>query len=128
MLDSLKYLCKKYESIRPKLIILFGSRARGDFLEYSDVDVLVVADILPKDPRKSFEELYDPNEPHIMPIGMNTEVFLKKLQEGSTFILEVIEDGKILCGEEEFINYVLSIFRRIRRLYERRGRAWIRAT
>lgn len=29
---------------------------------------------------------------------MNTEVFMRKLKNGSTFILEVIEDGKILCG------------------------------
>jgi len=35
-----------------RLIILFGSRARGDFTESSDFDVLIVGDEVPIDPRK----------------------------------------------------------------------------
>ncbi|WP_338025400.1 nucleotidyltransferase domain-containing protein [Acidianus ambivalens] len=38
--------------------MLFGSRARGDFTNSSDYDVLVVGDEIPKDPRKVPNELY----------------------------------------------------------------------
>jgi uncharacterized protein len=40
------------EALRPRRIILFGSRARGDAREDSDVDLLVIADTeLPPDER-----------------------------------------------------------------------------
>lgn len=34
--------------LKLKLVVLFGSRARGDYTDISDVDILVVADDLPK--------------------------------------------------------------------------------
>ncbi len=122
----MRRLCEKYAKHRPRLVVLFGSRARGDHLETSDIDVLVVADSLPRDPREAFEKLYDPSDPLVMPVGMNTSVFLRKLEEGNTFILEVLEDGKILCGDREFIEEVMRIYREKRRQYIRRGKAWIR--
>ncbi|WP_256202660.1 nucleotidyltransferase domain-containing protein [Sulfuracidifex tepidarius] len=95
----LERLCNNYsKKVNPKIVILFGSRARGDYTNESDIDVLVVSDALPKDSREGFGILFDPNEPEVEPAAMNTEVFMRKLKNGSTFILEVIEDGKILCG------------------------------
>lgn len=38
-------------SAAPEMIILFGSRARGDATSESDVDLLVVADVPPQDRR-----------------------------------------------------------------------------
>jgi predicted nucleotidyltransferase len=38
-------------SAAPEMIILFGSRARGDATSDSDVDLLVVADVPPRDRR-----------------------------------------------------------------------------
>jgi hypothetical protein len=32
------------QRFRPKLVILFGSRARGDYLKHSDYDIIVVSD------------------------------------------------------------------------------------
>jgi hypothetical protein len=72
-----------------KLIMLFGSRTRGDFTENSDYDVLVVGDEIPKDPRKVSNQLYMditkmfPGE--VDAVFMNTEVFLRKLKEGTSF-------------------------------------------
>jgi predicted nucleotidyltransferase len=109
-------------------VVLFGSRARGDHLEDSDIDVLVVADGLPRDPREAYELLYDPSEPLLSPIGMNTSVFLRRLREGSTFILEVLEDGRILCGDKSFIEEVLKLYREKRRQYIRRGKAWVKVS
>jgi hypothetical protein len=88
--------------------------------------VLVVADNIPKDPRQAYELLYDPNQPLLSPIGMNTQTFLKKLREGSTFILEILEDGRILCGDHNFIKEVMKLYREKRRQYIRKGKTWIK--
>lgn len=115
-----------------KLVVLFGSRARGDFTNNSDYDVLVVGDEIPHDPRKVPNDLYHkfikmfPGEVDV--VFMNTEVFLKKLREGSTFLLQIIEEGKVIEKDEEFWREVVEIYNKVRPLYERRGKAWIRKT
>ncbi|ACP34499.1 DNA polymerase beta domain protein region [Sulfolobus islandicus Y.G.57.14] len=120
----LEELCKIYSKFNPKLVILFGSYARGDYTSESDIDVLVVSDIFSRDPRESFGMAYNLKFPQVMPVAMNTQVFLKKLDEGSTFILEIIEDGKILCGEKEFEREVLERYKKIRKRFRRKGRLW----
>ena len=117
-------LCEKYSRFRPRLVVLFGSYARGDYTESSDVDVLIVSDVFPKDPREGFRTAFDPEDPRVMPVAMNTEVFLKKLRNGSTFILEVLEDGKVLCSDEGFLKAVRETFSEVRKRFRREGKVW----
>ena len=117
-------ICKLYKDLKPKLVILFGSYARGDYTNESDIDVLVVADNLPLDPRESFAITYNPEYPKIMPVAMNTSVFIKKLESGDTFILEILEDGKIICGDEEFIKETLIKYKEARKKFKREGKVW----
>lgn len=84
----------------------------------------MVSDAFPKDPREGFAMAFDPNDPKVMPVAMNTEVFLKKLREGSTFVLEAIEDGKILCGDGHFIEEVRETFSQVRKRFKRVGKVW----
>jgi len=122
----LENICKKYRDLKPRLVVLFGSYARGDYTDESDIDILVVSDHVSRDPREAFQQLYDPEEPKIMPIGMNTEVFISKLKRGEPFILEIMEDGKVLCKDPEFHNFILKLYKEVRKNYIRRGRTWIR--
>ena len=39
-----KYLSRLLELYKPSNVIVFGSRARGDFLKESDLDLIVVSD------------------------------------------------------------------------------------
>jgi predicted nucleotidyltransferase len=113
-----------------RLVILFGSRARGDFTEESDYDVLVVGDEIPGDPRRVPNELYMkivkmfPKE--VDPVFMNTHVFMKKLEQGSPFILQIIEEGRVIKKEEEFWEKALQVYHNMRPSYERRGKEWAR--
>jgi predicted nucleotidyltransferase len=113
-----------------RLIILFGSRARGDFTESSDFDVLIVGDEVPIDPRKVPNGLYmwvvRMFRGAVDPIFMNTEVFLRKLKDGVPFILQAIEEGVVIYREEGFWREVMGIYSSIRPLYERRGKDWVR--
>ncbi|MDT7892011.1 MAG: nucleotidyltransferase domain-containing protein [Thermoproteota archaeon] len=117
-------ICKLYKDLKPKLVILFGSYARGDYTNESDIDVLVVSDNLPLDPRESFAITYNPEYPKIMPVAMHTSVFIKKLESGDTFILEILEDGKIICGDEEFIKETLIKYKEVRKKFKREGKVW----
>ncbi len=125
MLKGLEGLLAKYRRFKPKLIILFGSRARGDYTDSSDYDILVVSDELPEDPREAFDRLYDLDYPNVFPIGMSTSSFLRRLEEGSTFILELLEDGRILSADEDFLQKVMAKFNEVRRRFRREGRTWI---
>ncbi|MEM0490813.1 MAG: nucleotidyltransferase domain-containing protein [Ignisphaera sp.] len=125
MLNDLNTLVEKYrKKLALRLVILFGSRARGDYTDRSDIDILVVADDLPKDPRESFALLRDTSFTNVNPIGFNTESFLKKLKDGSAFVIEVIEDGKILYIDNEFLDKVMKIYRDVRKRYARQGKTW----
>jgi len=119
-------LIKKYMSLKPRLIVLFGSRARGDYTNESDLDVLVVADKIPRDPREAYQLLFNNEYPLVSPIGMNTNTFIKKLREGSTFLLEVLEDGKIVYSDKEFLQKVIDIFNDVRKNYIRKGKTWVK--
>ncbi|MEM0027368.1 MAG: nucleotidyltransferase domain-containing protein [Ignisphaera sp.] len=126
MLDDLKSLVESYRNrFSLKLVVLFGSRARGNYTDESDIDILVVADNLPKDPREAFSMLRDARYPSVNPIGFNTEVFLKKLRSGSTFLLEILDEGAVLYADKEFYTMVMKIYEDVRRRYVRRGKTWI---
>jgi len=129
LINSLrKMLCDKYSVYKLRLLILYGSYARGDYTEESDIDILVVADDLPKDPRDAYIKLVIPEKPEINPIGFNTETFIKKLEKAEPFILEVLEDGKIICSDQEFQTRIMEIYREKRREYIRKRDLWIRIT
>ena len=85
-----------------------------------------MADELPSDPREAFAVLYDPAEPLIVPIGIRGDRFLERLCRGDTFLLEIIEDGKIICADQGFLEKVMEVYEKVRRRFARRGRVWIR--
>ena len=77
-------------------IILFGSVARGEAKEDSDVDILVVGDV-------SLEELIDISIPILLEDGelisakdMKKDHFEYLAKEGYSFVRNVLNDGVIL--------------------------------
>ena len=57
------------EAAEPAVVILFGSRARGDYHEHSDVDLLVIAD--DKNPRKAEFAAYSGAKRHSERTGID---------------------------------------------------------
>ncbi len=82
-------------------MILFGSFARGDINEGSDVDILVVADFQEPflDRIKLLLDLNDGIGLPLEPVGYTPEEFRRMRGEGSRFIQEVLKDGRILYGQ-----------------------------
>jgi len=87
------------QALDPQAVILFGSFARGDINEGSDVDICVVADFKERflDRIKTLLKLNEglPLEP----IGYTPEEFKRMEDEKNPFILEVKREGKVLYGE-----------------------------
>lgn len=83
--------------MKPEKIILFGSFARGDISESSDVDLIVVSNWR-EDFIKRIKMLLDMNEFRIPlePVGYTREEFENLVKERNSFILEVLKEGRIL--------------------------------
>jgi predicted nucleotidyltransferase len=79
-------------------VILFGSYARGDAREHSDVDYMIIAEsALPRFKRS--RELYKTLRPH--PFGMDIVVYTpEEIERGKrtpvSFISSVLQEGKTL--------------------------------
>ncbi|WP_321421787.1 nucleotidyltransferase domain-containing protein [uncultured Methanobacterium sp.] len=77
-------------------IILFGSTARGEANEESDIDILVVGDV-------SLDELLDVSIPLLLQYGkfiaaqdMPKSRFKRLVEQGYSFINNVLNDGVVL--------------------------------
>jgi HEPN domain-containing protein/predicted nucleotidyltransferase len=81
----------------PEKIILFGSTARGDTDEYSDLDLIVIK----KTDKRFVERLVEAGS--FIPLDLSVDVFVytpeefqSMIEEGNPFIEEALKDGKVL--------------------------------
>lgn len=89
------------EELHPTTLILFGSFAKGDINEGSDVDIIVVTDFKEAffDRIKTLLDLNDDPKLPLEPVGYTPEEFKRMSDEANPFILEVLREGKILYGK-----------------------------
>ena len=93
--EAVERLIKK---LHVKVVILYGSRARGDWGPWSDYDLLIIGDFRERyldRINKILETIADiplPIEPH--PYTLNEA--LKMLRHGNPLIIDALEEGKIL--------------------------------
>ena len=52
----------------------------------------------------------------------------KKLENESTFIMEIIEDGKIIYANETFLEKTMAKYKEIRKRWIRKGKTWEKIT
>lgn len=92
-----KYKQKVADELNPKRIILFGSLARGDFNEGSDVD-LVVIDDWQQDFLDRINVLLDMNEfgLPLEPVGYTEDEFETMSNQGNRFVTEALYTGKVI--------------------------------
>ena len=91
--DIVKRLIDAYE---PQKVILFGSRARGDCVESSDIDLIVITET----DKPFIKRLRD--SAYIIPdAGVDILIYTPDeirdfLEKGSTFVENVLREGKVL--------------------------------
>ncbi len=88
------------QKYRPEKIILFGSAARGEFHQDSDVDLLIIKKDTPlygADRIRELSRLIDRNFPLDL-LVYRPEEFEKRLEMGDPFLKEILKEGKVLYG------------------------------
>jgi predicted nucleotidyltransferase len=80
-----------------RAVVVFGSVARGDFSDHSDVDVLVVAEHLPQRPLDRFAVLGEAPDP-IQPVAWTPQEWLGEVERGNPVAAEAREHGVWLLG------------------------------
>lgn len=88
-----RFVAQLGREVRLRCVLLFGSYARGNFTESSDVDVCVVADGLPADVfarrRLHGREVI----PGVSAVGFGPAEFLELLAQGNFLVLDITADG-----------------------------------
>lgn len=82
--EYVSYLCE-----RDYTVILFGSRARGDYKIYSDYDILVVGEEIPKFPPTDAIEIH----------FVKKDRLEDKIREFNTVVIDAFYEGKQLCDK-----------------------------
>lgn len=95
-----KYKDLVVKQLRPEVVVLFGSFAKRDINEGSDVDIMVIADFKEGflDRVKLLLDLNDEMRLPLEPVGYTSEEFQRMREKGNPFIREVFESGKVLYG------------------------------
>ena len=92
-------------------VILIGSLARGDWTAYSDADIIVITNNLPKNPLNRIKQFIDPTLPiDVEPRAYMVEEILHMAKKRSRIIQEIIENGKLLAGDHEIIRKIKMCF------------------
>jgi len=121
--------CKNIiKTLHPKCIILYGSLARGDFNERSDVDIIVISEKLPKNYYKRAEILYKMVETldPIEPLGFTPDEFINMIKNRHCTSLFAMKEGEALYGEDYF-QLLMGIHEKIINRYKiiKGDSAWI---
>ena len=86
-------------------VVLFGSVARGEFTEKSDVDILVVyKDERIKDEiRNLVDNIADSYDVHVVPVFLTQKEIKERIKQFDNFIITVIDEGRLLYGEATWL-------------------------
>lgn len=112
VMEKLREYAERAVAKGAKAVILIGSLARGDYTAYSDADVVIVADNVPKRPIDRLAEFIDPTLPiDLEPRVYTTREIIKMAEEGRWIVKEIISYGKVLAGDKELIDVLRAKFR-----------------
>ncbi len=83
----------------PEFIMLFGSLTRGDYTQFSDIDVLCVFNQDFKTPKERFLKAYKHSDGLVQTKTLKLEEFKKELERGNPFLHKIIAEGLILFSK-----------------------------
>ncbi len=91
----LKRLSREY---KPDKVIVYGSFARGDIHEGSDLDLVIIKSDIPQNFLKRIDEILDFCDGTIVvePLVYKQSELNKMLKEGNDFIRTVIKEGSVV--------------------------------
>jgi predicted nucleotidyltransferase len=102
-----KIIEESKEKLKPKLVILYGSIARGDWHKGSDIDLLVITELEHPNVAEATKALQTivhghPIEPHVYTI----QEFDQLLTHGRMTALDALTEGIIIYAEKGYLKNV----------------------
>ena len=95
--QAVEQVVKQIMAYKPERIILFGSYARGEQDEYSDIDLILIKKTDTRFIQRQIEVLsHVSSEFRVDPIVYTPEEFLSMIESENPFIEQVLKDVKIL--------------------------------
>lgn len=113
------YSDRAVKELKPRSIVLYGSIARGDYGEWSDVDILVVSDCMPPsflERLKLLSELNTTMAP-IEAVGYTPSEFIGMLEARHPTALYAVADGKPLY-DDGFFKEARQAFERVKSKFD----------
>ena len=118
--DHILYLLKNYAKNlivknKVKLVVLIGSLAYGNYIAFSDADLIIIWDDAPANPIDRIDKFIDPKIPIDMDIRVYTSrEILKMASEKRKIVGEMIRYGLVLAGDKELFNKIKEIVENIK--------------
>jgi len=127
--SNIKNLFKNLnENLKPECVILYGSFARGDFNERSDIDIIVISSKLPKNFYERLILLYELIEAKeaIDMFGYTPNEFTHMLEKRHCTSLFAMDEGVPLFGKNYF-NDLKEIYNQITKKFQltKTSSAWV---
>lgn len=99
-----EYRTNLIKRFRPVCIILYGSRAKGTFTNFSDIDIIVISNSFEHDFISRIKELINANTSMlpIEPLGYTEAEFEAMLNSCRITALDAVREGIPLFGEDYF--------------------------
>ncbi len=100
-----KELAKDVSKTKIKNIILFGSVARGEVLVPGDIDIMIIHknDFQKQEAEQTIRELMERFDVLISPIYISEHDVKDKIEMFDSFILNVIDEGIVLYGDDKWL-------------------------
>jgi predicted nucleotidyltransferase len=114
------------KTLNVKIIILFGSRARGDWTPQSDYDLLIIADFKESylDRIKLVLDIIGDIPLEVEPHPYTLEEAVDMLKRGNPTIVDALEEGKVLYASND-LNKLLNLFKELKRRGMKRSKTSI---
>ena len=103
--EALKDYCREIElRFKPVCIILYGSRAKETFTNFSDIDIIVISNNFENDFLSRIRDLIEANTSSIPiePLGYTESEFETMLGSCRITALDAVREGIPLSGEDYF--------------------------
>jgi len=123
-LDS--FLKEIEKEIEVKSIILFGSQARGDYTQASDIDLIIIADFKEDFFNRILKLTRLNKSRYNFELFCYTEIEFKKMfEKGNALILDSINEGIPLLGKSFFNSYKEKLNQLFRKGLKRSSCTWV---
>jgi len=92
--------------------MFFGSLAKGTYTAYSDADILIVSDELPRNPLDRIVMFLDSSIPIDLEVrAYTTKEILNLARSKSKFMKEIVETAIILAGDKTILQKIKHVIR-----------------